>query len=117
MPGESFGPVTLRMAGRRTVTLTSDDLESGNAAKGLRTGLGAGEGDWRLVLESELNLDVFAYARSQDGVISTAHNVAATGGRRHHVPFFNPAGDAPAGETGQQNRLRLVNPSRAMRRC
>ena len=110
--GQSFGPVTLRVGGRRTVTLTSSDLETGNGAKGLRTGLGAGEGDWRLVLESELNLDVFAYARSQDGVISTAHNVAAEGGRRHHVPFFNPAGEAPAGETGQQSRLRLVNPSR-----
>ena len=109
--GQSFGPVTLRVAGRRTVTLTSGDLETGNAAKGLRTGLGAGEGDWRLVLESGLNLDVFAYARSQDGVISTAHNVAAAGDRRHHVPFFNPAGDAPAGGTGQQSRLRLVNPS------
>ena len=109
--GQSFGPVTLRVGARRTVTLTSGDLETGNGAKGLRTGLGAGEGDWRLVLESELSLDVFAYARSQDGVVSTAHNVASEGGRRHHVPFFNPAGDASAGETGQQSRLRLVNPS------
>lgn len=110
--GQSFGPATLRVGARRTVTLTSGDLETGNAAKGLRTGLGAGEGDWRLVLESELNLDVFAYARSRDGVVSTAHNVASEGGRRHHVPFFSPAGGAPAGETGRQSRLRLVNPSR-----
>ena len=109
--GQSLGPVTLRVGARRTVTLTSGDLETGNGAKGLPTGLGAGEGDWRLVLESELSLDVFAYARSQDGVISTAHNVASEGGRRHHVPFFNPAGDASAGETGQLSRLRLVNPS------
>ena len=105
--GQTFGPVSMRTGGRRTVTLTSSDLETGNAAKGLPIGLGTGEGDWRLVLESELNLDVFAYARSQDGVVSTAHNVAAEGGRRHHVPFFNPGG-----ETGQQSRLRLVNPSR-----
>ena len=104
--GQAFGPVTLRVGGRRTVTLTSSDIESGNAAKGLPIGLGAAEGDWRLVLESELNLDVFAFARSQDGLVSTAHNVAAEGGRRHHVPFFNPGGDA-----GRQSRLRLVNPS------
>ena len=104
--GQSFGPVTMRVDGRKTVTLTSSDIETGNAAKGLRIGLGSGEGDWRLVLESELNLDVFAYARSRDGVVSTAHNVAAQGRRRHHVPFFNPAS-----ETGQQSRLRLVNPS------
>ena len=102
--GRSFGPVTLRMAGARTVTLSSSDLETGNAAKGLRIGLGSGEGDWRLALESDLNLDVSAYARSPDGVVSAAHNVAVAGFRRHHVPFFNPAAEA-----GQRSRLRLIN--------
>ena len=114
--GRSFGPVTLRMDGARTVTLNSGDLETGNAAKGLPTGLGSGQGDWRLVLESDLNLDIFAYARSPDGVVSAAHNVAAAGFRRHHVPLFNPAGDA-----GQQSRLRLINlsedPARVMIRA
>ena len=104
--GRVFGPVTLYMEGTRTVTLSSADLEAGNSAKGLPRGLGRGEGDWRLVLESELNLDVFAYARAQDGVISIAHNVAAEGRRRHHVPFFNPAS-----EYGHTSRLRLINPS------
>ena len=104
--GRSFGPVTMYMEGTRTVTLSSADLEAGNAAKGLPRGLGRGEGDWRLVLESALNLDVFAYARAQDGVISIAHNIATEGRRRHHVPFFNPAS-----ETGRTSRLRLVNPA------
>ena len=104
--GQSFGPVSLRMAASRTVTLSSSDLENGNSAKRLPTGLGSGEGDWRLVLLSELNLDVFAYARSPDGLVSVAHNVAAEGRRRHHVPYFYPAG-----ETGQAGRLRLVNPT------
>ena len=104
--GQSFGPVSLRIGASRTVTLSSNDLETGNAAKRLRTGLGSGEGDWRLVLLSDLDLDVFAYARSQDGLVSIAHNVAAEGRRLHHVPFFNPAG-----ETGQPSRLRLVNPT------
>ena len=104
--GRSYGPVAMRMPGRRTVTLTSTDLETGNAVVGLPTGLGRGEGDWRLVLESALDLDVFGYARSQDGVVSTAHNVAVEGRRRHHVPFFNPASG-----NGQTSRLRLINPS------
>ncbi len=104
--GRSFGPVTMYMQGTRTVTLSSADLEAGNAAKGLPRGLGRGDGDWRLVLESELNLDVFAFARAQDGVISIAHNIATEGRRRHHVPFFNPAS-----ETGSTSRLRLINPS------
>ena len=104
--GQSFGPVTMSVDGRKTVTLSSNDLETGNADKGLPIGLGSGVGDWRLRLASELNLDVFAYARSQDGAVSIAHNVAAEGRRRHHVPFFDPAG-----ETGRQSRLRLINPS------
>lgn len=104
--GQAFGPVSLRMAASRTVTLSSNDLENGNPAKRLPTGLGSGEGNWRLVLLSELNLDVFAYALAPDGLVSIAHNVAAEGGRRHHVPFFNPAGAA-----GQPGRLRLVNPT------
>ena len=104
--GRSFGPVTMHLEGTRTVTLSSSDLESGNSAKGLSRGLGRGEGDWRLVLESDLNLDVFAYARAQDGVVSVAHNVAVEGRRRHHVPFFNPAS-----ESAQTSRLRLINPS------
>ena len=104
--GQSFGPVTMSVDGRKTVTLSSSDLETGNAEKGLPIGLGSGVGDWRLRLASELNLDVFAYARSRDGAVSIAHNVAAEGRRRHHVPFFDPAG-----ETGRQSRLRLINPS------
>ena len=104
--GQAFGPVSLRLGASRTVTLSSGDLENGNSAKRLSTGLGDGEGNWRLVLVSELDLDAFAYARSPDGLVSIAHNVAAEGRRRHHVPFFDPAG-----ETGQPGRLRLVNPS------
>ena len=106
--GQAAGPVTLRVGGSRTVTLSSNDLETGNASKGLPIGLGSGDGNWRLVLESELNLDVFAYARSHDGVVTVAHNVAAAGNRHHHVPFFNPAGD-----TEQASRLRLINRSDA----
>ena len=104
--GRPFGPVTMHVEATRTVTLSSADLETGNAAKGLSRGLGRGDGDWRLVLESDLKLDVFAYARAQDGVVSVAHNVAVEGRRRHHVPFFNLAS-----ERAHTSRLRLINPS------
>ena len=106
--GHSAGPVTLSIGGSRTVTLSSNDLETGNANKGLPIGLGSGEGNWRLELESELNLDVFAFARSHDGVVTAAHNAAAAGNRHHHVPFFDPAGD-----TERTSRLRLINRSDA----
>ena len=104
--GTAYGPVALAVAPEATVQLTSGDLENGNAEKGLPVGLGSGQGDWRLKLESDLELDVLAYARIQNGFITAVHDVAAEGERRHHVPWFNPAS-----ETMQSSRLRLINPT------
>ena len=104
--GSAFGPIVLKFAGRGTRQLSSADLESGNTDKGLLTGFGRGEGDWRLSLKSDLNLDVVAYARTRDGFATAIDDVAARGDRRHHVPWFNPAS-----ETQQVSRLRLINPA------
>ena len=104
--GTGYGPITLTLAGAGTTDLSSADLENGNAEKGLPTGLDSGEGDWRLNLESDLDLDVVAYARTPDGFVTAIDDVAAQGDRRHHVPWFNPAS-----ETMQTSRLRLINPT------
>ena len=104
--GTAFGPITLTLAGDGTTQLGSADLEDGNPDKGLPTGLGSGEGDWRLSLKSDLELDVVAYARTQDGFVTAIDDVAVLGDRRHHVPWFNPAS-----ETMQTSRLRLTNPT------
>ena len=104
--GTAFGPVTLTLAGEGTTELSSADLENGDADKGLSTGLGNGEGDWRLNIESALELDVVAYARTGDGFVTAIDDVAAEGDRRHHVPWFNSAS-----ETMQTSRLRLTNPT------
>ena len=104
--GREYGPVTLTVESDASVQLTSSDLENGNTEKGLPIGFGSGEGDWRLRLESDLDLHVLAFARTQNGFVTTIHDVAARGDRRHHVPFFNPASD-----TQQASRLRLINPT------
>ena len=104
--GTEYGPVTLTLSGNATTQLSSADLENGNAEKGLATGLGNGEGDWRLTIESELDLDVVAYARTEDGFVTAIDDVAAEGDRRHHVPWFNSAS-----ETMQTSRLRIINPT------
>ena len=101
--GYIFGPVTLTVQAQQAVHLSSTDLENGNAGKGLPTG--SGEGDWRLNLESDRELDVVAYARTQDGFVTAIDDVAAEGDRRHHVPWFNPAS-----ETQQASRLPIINP-------
>ena len=103
--GNRFGPVRLEMRARQTVHFNSNDLQGGNAAKGLSRGVGMGEGDWRLELTSELDLQVLSYIRTMDGFLTSMHDLAplaANGSRR--VVFFNPGSN-----TRQVSKLRLIN--------
>ena len=116
--GNRFGPVELALEGRQTVHFNSNDLEAGNAAKGLSSGVGAGSGDWRLELTSTLDLQVLSYIRTADGFLTSMHDLAPptedglrdplTDGVRLWIPFFNP-GDNP----NQVSHLRLANRSDA----
>ena len=46
--GRRHGPATLELGGGEAVHFDAGDLEGGNAGKGLRGGIGTGEGAWRL---------------------------------------------------------------------
>ena len=102
--GRRFGPVALSIGAGRTVHLNSGDLEAGNADKGLPEGLGDGTGNWRLALQSSLDLDVLAYMRSKDGFLTAMHDLVPQEGNRHLVATFNPASNY-----NQVSSLRLVN--------
>ena len=82
----------------------SNDLELGNDGKGLSGRTGAGEGDWRLVLSSDLEIDVLAYVRTTDGFLTAMHDTVLPEGTRHRVAFFNPGSNL-----NQASRLRLIN--------
>ena len=104
--GAEFGPLTLSLDAHQTVHFNSDDLELGNADKGLSAGVGSGDGAWRLSLESDLEIEVLAYIRTtSDGFLTSMHDIVPAAGDRHRVVFFNPASnpDLPSW-------LRLVNP-------
>ena len=103
--GGAYGPITLNVGARETVHFNSDDLELGNAAKGLSGGTGTGSGDWRLSLESDLDIEVLAYVRTADGFLTSMHDVVASEDGVHRVPTFNPASNRE-----QVSRLRIVNP-------
>ena len=103
--GNPFGPITLAIAGRKTRHFNSDDLESGNPPKGLSEGTGAGEGSWRLVLSSDLDIEVLSYIRTRDGFVTTMRDVARRTGGGYRVPFFNPGSNQD-----QVSSLRLTNP-------
>ena len=108
-------PVTLDIGGHEAVHFNSGDLEEGNAGKGLPAGVGTGEGDWRLRLRSELDLEVLAYNRTADGLLASLHDVVPytavvrPGARdevqAHYVALFNPGSN-----TSQVSRLRVINP-------
>lgn len=113
--GTEYGPVTLSIDAHAVVHFNSDDLEAGNADKGLAGSTGSGNGDWRLELTTDLDIEVLAYTRikpSEDGTnddvagfLTAMHDVAPQTNNRHRVAIFNPGSN-----TNQVSRLRLVNP-------
>ena len=93
--------VRLDVGARRAVHFNSEDLEFGNAAKGLSGGVGAPTaGDWRLSVVSALDVEVLSYIRTEDGFVTAMHDVAADA----MVPFFNPGSNE-----SQRSILRVVN--------
>ena len=103
--GNRIGPRELSIDANEVLHFNSDDLETGNAGKGLDVGTGSGNGDWRLEFASDLDFEVLAYVRSAGGLLASMHEVVGVGDDdRHRLALFNPAGIA-----NQASRLRIVN--------
>ena len=106
--GARLGPVSLAIEAGETVHFNSGDLEDGNAAKGLPEGVGSGEGDWRLVLNSEIDFEALSYIRTGDGFLTAMHDTVPVRDGAYDVAIFNPGSNA-----NQVSRLRLINPGDA----
>ena len=106
--GARLGPVTLFIEAGETAHFNSGDLEDGNVAKGLSDGVGSGEGDWRLVLNSELDFEALSYIRTEDGFLTAMHDTVPVRDGAYEVAIFNPGSN-----TNQVSRLRLINPGGA----
>ena len=100
----NYGPITLTVAANATVQFDANDLELGNAEAGLFGGVGAGDGDWRLALSSDLDIEVLAFIRSEGGFLTPMHATVPAVGHRHRVALFNPGSNR-----AQASRLRLEN--------
>ena len=75
--GGRRGPVSLTLAARQTRQFNSQELEAGNSEKGLSGGVGNGTGNWRLELDTDLNIKPLAYVRTtHDGFLTSIHQVA-----------------------------------------
>ena len=104
-----YETLTLRIGANEVIHFNSDDLEQGSPSKGLSGGTGAGEGDWRLELTSDLEIEVLSYIRTEDGFLTAMHDVAPSAGNRHRVAVFNPGSNR-----NQESLLRLINPGDAI---
>lgn len=105
-----YEPVTLSLGPRQARHFNSQDLEAGNAAKGLSGSTGAGRGDWRLELDGELDFEASAHVRTADGFVTSVQAVAPerNEGLTHRIAFLNPGSNHR-----QASRLLLVNRSAA----
>ena len=102
--GARAGQATLSIGALETRHFNAADLENGNPQKGLTGALGAAQGDWRLVMRSDLTLEALAYVRATDGFLTAMHDVVPQVGTDHVVPTFNPGSNR-----NQVSSLRLVN--------
>ena len=102
--GDGRHELTLGLGPNEAAHFNSEDLEVGNADKGLTGATGAGEGDWRLELTSELDIDVLAYIRTKDAFLTSMHDLVPVGADGHRVVTFNPGDNRK-----QVSQLRLIN--------
>ena len=94
------------MDANETVNFGSGQLEQGNESKGLSGGLGDGTGNWRLDLDTTLDIEPLAYVRSGDGSLASVHDAVSARSMRHRVLTFNPGSNLD-----KRSLLRLVNTS------
>ena len=98
--GSRHGVATLSIGAGEAVNLNRADLRDGMDC--LAGVVDAGDGHWRLVVESGLDLEVLAFAVAEDGFLENMS--LATTGRRHDLAYFNPGSNRT-----RQSILRLVN--------
>ena len=67
--GTEFGPVSVFIEASRAIEFSTSDLERGNTQLGIATGIGAGQGDWRLVLETDLPIEPLTYVQAPSGFL------------------------------------------------
>ena len=105
--GVEAGPVTLTLAAKQTTHLNSGDLENGAPpSKRLSGTIGSGQGNWRLKLETDLDIEPLAYIRTSDGFLTAIHDVTQGESMRWYVPIFNPGSNS-----NQKSSLRVINTS------
>ena len=85
--GTAYGPVTPSIGAGEAVHFSAHDLEHGNASRGLPDGVGAGEEDWRLALQSALDIEALAHLRSDTLALTPMHDTVPGEAGMRFSPF------------------------------
>ena len=100
----SKGPVSFNLEANAALQVTAQDLESGNASKGLSGNLCDGDGKWQLRIRSSNALEVLGLIRTPDGLLTAMHDVVPEDGTDRVAYLVNPAP-----EIAQQSVIRITN--------
>lgn len=87
--GNRRGPLTFTLPARQSKQFNSQDLELGNAGKGLAGSLGDGAGKWRLEVTGEFpGMRVQSLNRNTtDGTVTNLTDADGHGEQRHEIQF------------------------------
>ena len=104
--GTAAEPIEIQLGAGQALHFNSNDLENGNAGKGINAGVGSPmRGDWRLDIETALPVRVLSFVRTTDGFLTAMGDVLPRGADgRLAAQTFNPGSNM-----NQESRLRLVN--------
>ena len=103
--GHAPDPIEIPLDALQVVHFNSNDLEYGNADKGIERGVGNPvRGDWRLDIETDLRVRVLAYVRHGGGFLTAMHDVLLRSYGRMVARTFNPGSNMT-----QASSLRLAN--------
>ena len=95
---------TFQVAAEGITTLRSADLENGNSSLEL-TGIGSGQGPWRLELTTDLDLEILSYVIGTNGQVSPMQIPVFGNNGRFQFSFSDPP------DTSIEYFLRLINRS------
>ena len=103
--GNTHDSFSVNIGALETITLTSDEIEQGDE-QGNFTGVGDGEGDWRLEITSELPIEVLPYIRKSDDALVPVHATIPLITGQYRIPSFSVRTEDRA-----SSHLRVVNES------
>lgn len=102
--GTRSDATTFQVAAEGITTLRSADLENGNSSLEL-TGIGSGQGPWRLELTTELDLEILSYVIGTNGQVSPMQIPVFGKDGRFQFSFSDPP------DASNEYFLRLINRS------